>query len=361
MKKVAILTFHNMRYCPYLNFYIDILNRCENISYDIIFFNREKKLNEVLDNNKFKVDWIGKYNNNIVLKIINFINYYFKVKKILKTKNYDNVIVLTTIPGVILSKFLSKKYYKKYIIDVRDYSWEKLPFYFKREKILFDSSLFNIISSPDFTLFLPKSHYLLCHNLNCHEISKNKKINKNLNDTISIAYIGSISYVENCIKLIDLVVKDERFSINFYGNETRKNIISNYISNLNCKRVNYYGPYTPNQTEFLYEKSNLIFNCYGNNNALVKYAISNKYYYGVLYHRPLLVSPNTTMSRLVGKFGFSLDLENDKNLNKLFKWYEQLDEKEFDQYANKSLEVAINNNNKLAEKIINVLLEDINE
>ncbi len=361
MTKIAILIFHNMKYCPYLNTYINILKNINNISYDIVFFNREKQLNEISNDNVYKIDWIGKYSNNKINKMLNFINYYYKTKKILDNNRYDKIIVLTTIPGVILSKYLIKNYYKKYIMDVRDYTWEKIPFYYKREKMLFNSSLLNVISSPEFTKFLPKSNYLLCHNLNINEVLLNKRIEKNKNDIIQISYIGSIAYEDNCIKLINLVKNDNRFSFYFYGNETNGKIVSNYIFNLNCDRIKYFGPYMPNQTEELFEKADLVFNCYGNETSLVKYAISNKYYFGLAYHRPLLVSPDTTMSSLVGNYGYSLDLKTAKNLNDLFEWYNRLDENEFDTFAKKHLEESIQNNKIAIKKITEAIMEDKND
>lgn len=78
------------------------------------------------------------------------------------------------------------------------------------------------------------------------------------------------------------------------------------------------GPFMPKDKPEIYKNSDLIFNCYGNDRLLVKYAISNKYYDGAIYRKPLLVSPNTSMAELSGDCAFALDLESSRGLEELY-------------------------------------------
>lgn len=356
MIKVGIICFHNIRYMPFLNSYIDILDNNKNVSYDVIYFNRNKNLNEKLPKNYIPIEWLGKYTskNSKISKIINFVNYQRIVKKILQRKEYDYLIVLTTIPGVLLSDYFSKNYKKRYLIDVRDYTWENLKPYLKRENKLMKYASLRVISSPDYKNFLPKYDYLLCHNINFKkndkklEINKLKKGNK---DKIIISYIGSISYENQCLRLIDLVLDDNRFEFHFYGNESTSNIISGKISNLNDKRIVFHGPFLPTDKNKIYNSSDIIFNCYGNDKILVKYAISNKYYDGAVYHKPLIVSPNTTMQKISESFSYPLDLENIKDLNGLYDWYINLNENNFDIYCNKVINGTIKDNKDFENKL----------
>ncbi|MBQ8474928.1 MAG: hypothetical protein IJ499_04630, partial [Clostridia bacterium] len=122
MKKVAIVMFQNMRYAPFLSFYERIL--CDmGIPYDIIYLNRNPELNEISDDSHISIEW--KKVPGISLKfekLLNFMFYPSAAKKILNKKQYSFIIVLTTMPAVLLGKYLYKHNRGKYLIDIRDYT-----------------------------------------------------------------------------------------------------------------------------------------------------------------------------------------------------------------------------------------------
>lgn len=364
MIKIGIVCFHNIRYIPFLNIYTEILDNCKNCKYEVIYFNRDKKLVEKLPENYISINWIGKYSekNSKILKIPNFIYFQYAIKKIINQKKYDYIIVLTTIPGVLLSNYLTKKYENRYLIDVRDYTWEGIKFYYNKEKNLMEAASLRIVSSPDYAKFLPKNEYLLCHNINPKNSSFLLKNNfkKSSNDRIVISYIGSISYEKQCLRLIELVLADDRFEFHFYGNESTSNICSNKVKELENSRVVFHGPFLPNEKKEIYNNSDIIFNCYGSEQTLVKYAISNKYYDGALYHKPLIVSPNTTMEDISESFNYSLNLKNLKNLDDLYNWYININPKKFDLFCDRVIKDAIKDN-KIFEKKLKEKLEGIYE
>ena len=115
------------------------------------------------------------------------------------------------------------------------------------------------------------------------------------------------------------------------------------------------GPFLPEEKERIYGESNLVFNCYGNQQALVKYAISNKHYDGALYHVPVIVSPGTIMDELSGDYGYPLDLGHIDNLNGLYNWYMDLDEKNYEEYAGKLISDAISENEAVKKAIVDAI------
>lgn len=49
MKRVGIIVFNNLRYAPYVKFYTDTLSCQKDIEYEIIYYNRDRMLNEPVD------------------------------------------------------------------------------------------------------------------------------------------------------------------------------------------------------------------------------------------------------------------------------------------------------------------------
>lgn len=359
MKRVGVLLFQNMRYAPFLKMYQSILDEL-GVEYDIIYYNRDKTLNEISNDHFIPINWRGKGTvaASKIEKLLNFTCIYPRqASSIIQERQYDFLIVLTTFPAVLLSGILQKKYSKHYIVDIRDYTKEFFrPYYLIESKVLSKAAL-RIISSVGYKNFLPSFDYVLCHNMdNTLSNTVLKPFNKKTKGRIKIAYIGSISYERQCKQLIDLVCLDERFEFHFYGNEANGTIISEYIHNLGNKRIVMHGPFLSTEKERLYELSDIIFNCYGNDRTLVKYAISNKFYDGAVYRKPLLVTPNTSMATLSGDYAFALDLERITSLDDLYLWYINIDKTGFEHYTESVLELATRDNNDAIKRIVNVIV-----
>ena len=360
MKRVGILMFQNMRYAPFLKMYENLLDSIDGVTHDVIYFDRDISLDETKDQHHIAIKWRGKGTLAAPKyeKLANFFFYGFDAKKLLKEKKYDFIIVLTSFPSVLLCNYLSNNYKGKFIVDIRDYTQEGFKPYFNREKKAFSNAAMCIISSPGFVNFLPKGKYYNCNNIDdSASETMRPEFAKATNRRIVISYIGSISYETQCKQLIDLVCADDRFEFHLYGNEANGTEVSEYVKQVSNPRVKMMGPFIPAEKPGIYSKSDLVFNCYGNERTLVKYAISNKYYDGAIYRKPLLVSPNTSMADFSGKFAYALDLGAVENLNGLYDWYLGLDKDEFEQYADVLIDKAIEENKEL----IAALMEQLNE
>lgn len=126
-KKICIVTMGNIYLVPYLQTYTNKINS----PISIIYWDRAN-LNETDDKNtlyRFQHGFKSK-----VEKVQGYLKYRSFVKKILSEQNYDIVIFLQTLSGLLLSDFLLKKYKNKYIIDVRDYTYEHNKVIFNIEK-----------------------------------------------------------------------------------------------------------------------------------------------------------------------------------------------------------------------------------
>ena len=327
--KVAIVAFNNIKYSPYVKTYSNLLDE-RNISYDVIIPNRngfEEKLGETL----YALPWdAGKH------KALNFLSFASSAKKILKKNKYDFVFVLTTMPAVLLSSFLVRNYKNRYLVDVRDYTYEGVKLYALLEEKVLKHAAARVISSLGFQAFLPQLDYLLCHNTSYDLTRSKQEFQKKKDGPIRIGYVGSVAYAPHCKKVIDLVDQDERFEVYFYGNETRGTEVSSYVAAKNNPRIRFFGPYNPEDKEGIVESVDILFNVYGNATPLVKYAVSNKLYDAFYFKKPLLTSPETIMSELAGEFSFDIDASCD-SAEALYTWYQSRNGEEMISYMNSKL------------------------
>lgn len=325
--KVLIVAGTNLRYCPYANLYIDLFEE-QDIAFDVLYANR----NSIEENYDFSTV-VYKWNNRCN-KYIELMNYRRYILNYINKNSYTCVILLTTVIAVALSSSL-KRMNIKYIVDIRDYTHEDLlPFY-----ILEANSINNaeccIISSPRFREFLPKHDYIDVYNAPRYIASQTDGLRKNDGSTpIRIAYIGTIAYPNQCIKLMELVERDERFVFELYGNDINGNLIDTYIKQHALNRSRFNGPYEPKDKHEIIQSSDILFNAYGNDSPLLRYALSNKLTDAVMYYKPVLNSPETCMHATLSYCSYAIDFEDTLDLEQLYEWYNELDETEFNRTCN---------------------------
>ena len=280
--KVAVIGFNNLKYSPYIKTYTDLLDKYA-IDYDVIIPNRNC-LSETVNGNLISIEWDAKKN-----KLQNFRAFSKATKKLLKSNDYSFVFVLTTLPAILLSRVLVKKYRGRYLVDIRDYTYDKAPFFKTVEAYVLKHAHTRVISSPAFKDFLPDLEYVLCHNFSHRDMEADAGFERRINP-IRIGYVGSIAYVEECKRLIDLVKKDDRFSFFLYGNEVNGNIVSDYAKMANTPRIQCFGGYDPAEKAQIVRGVDILFNDYGN---VIKAFLRVKLFcYRInSYHSFLLLSP----------------------------------------------------------------------
>lgn len=333
--KVAFILFNNKERAPYLYYYTRIADKL-NIDYDIILWDRFGRY----DYNKNK-EFVFKENiidsKNKIKKIYPFFKYAAFVKEVLSSWNYNKVVVFTSQQSLLLGEFLIKNNIK-YAIDIRDYSCEKIPgikFILKR---YIRKSEFTVISAPDFKKFLPQSNYILCHNIGSdNALRKNAIAGKT--DVIKIAYVGGIGYYDEVSRFLLTIKNDSRFLFEFYGIGSAELNLKSFCSDNKIENCFFYGEYCPEDKDKILSKVHILYNCYGNSNNVVKFALSNKLYDAFKFGIPLLVSPNTSMESTAGFLGLPINTADSDNANKIYKWYHSINwvnftKKSHEQYNN---------------------------
>lgn len=324
--KIGIIAPNSLRFCPYTFVYTDVLNK-HGINFDVIYPDRHQ-LGEKYDFSEIIFPWDKSRNS-----FFQFIQYYCFVKKTFKEMKYDKLVVLTTGQGVLFSNVL-RHYSGRYILDIRDYTREDTSWYWKREQKAIRHSGLTIISSEEFKKFLPELEYAMIYNAPQSLETEDIFIKRAKGEPIIIGYVGSIAYTEQCFRLMALVESDDRFRFELYGNDMHGNTIASQIETQNYKHSHYNGPYAPNEKAEVVRKCDILFNAYGNDSPMLRYALSNKLTDAAMYKKVILNSPNTYMDRKLGICSYALDLGRAENLCGLYDWYKSLDSSAVDENLN---------------------------
>lgn len=348
--RVGIIAANSIRYSPYIFFYTDILSK-NNIECELIYPDRNG-LKESFDGVSHALPW-----NRRLPTLLSYALYSNAVIKVVKRCKYDALIVLTSVNAAYLSLWLKRNYAKRYIVDIRDYSHENILPYYYLESIAVRNSLMNVISSAKFTEFLPAADYSVCHNINQDDAERADYSFCKANDVIKIGYVGALSYIDQCNRLMKLVAADERFSLDYYGSSVSEPVLKEYAQQLCCDRIHFHGAYSGSEKASIIQKVDILFNAYGNGIPLLDYALSNKLYDSLIHRKMILTCPDTYMNEMGGPLAFPIELSTAKTLDDLYDWYMRIDGHEIEAFAINALEAVLQENSVTKGKIAAELLK----
>lgn len=314
--KIAVVLPCNIIWAPYYRKYEEIFAEM-GIPFDLIMWNRNLENEEACGRiiSYDKPDHTSDGNANKIWKFFKFARF---AKKTIKKNQYTKIIFLGTYAGnaVFLAGFLSRNYRKKYWIDIRDHTYEKLLLYRKMESKVVRNSYQTVISSYGFKYFLPLGmKYLIAHNIDHKGISfaKDNEFESIQNETIKISYIGNYGdlYKEETIKFVNYMSNDDRFLIQFFGTGTEE--LKQYCKDNGICNVYFEGRFEKSDLGRIYGRTDVIDNLYGAKPYNLKIALSNRLYYSLALKKPILVCPGTEMERItkVAGNGFSMDYKDD--------------------------------------------------
>ena len=341
---VGIIAANNIRYSPYIFFYTELL-KSNQINYELIIPQRND-LQDSFDGTLHVLPWDKKQKT-----LINYALYAKAVTKVIRQRKYDALIVLTSVNAAYLGLWLKAHYAGRYIVDIRDYTHENIYPYFVMQSIAVRNSLMNVISSRKFTDFLPKASYHVCHNYNKADAQTVKAWMQKAEGTITIGYVGALSYASQCKALMDLVAKDPRFQLEFYGSGPEEAVLQEYARTLSSSSIHFHGAYVPSEKGNIIRSVDILFNAYGNGIPLLDCALSNKLYDTFIYRKPILTCPDTFMTEMAGPLAFPVDLPSATSLDALYQWYTELDPVQLDLYAEHTMD-AIQQENEQTLKTI---------
>lgn len=335
MQKVALVYIGNIEICPYRQLYEKILKK-KGIDFDVLFWERDKLSTAYPDNYIF-FSFKSDVNKKKSRKTGDFLNYYWWLRKKIKEKKYSHFIFLDTISGIL--GYLSG-FYKESIgmQEIRDYTHDFNIIFRFVEKRAFGKMKKICVSSPAFNDFLPCGKTaIIAHNFNEQEYlnhrGKSTFKKKRKGQVLEVGYLGNVKYYEQQVKIIDEFADDERFNVTFHGIGPDYARLKQYIDDRKICNIHMTGYYQGTDKEILYKNVDVILNCYdiGLGNE-IKYAVSNKYYDGLIYHIPQIVERYGYKGEIVQQNGIGLAWNyGDAKLNNLlWEYYHSIDETHFD-------------------------------
>lgn len=348
--KIAFILFNNPERSPYLFYYSKIANSC-NVNYEIIFWDRSGKVKE---NDKFVFKEKVQNSKNKIPKILSFFHYANFVKKILDEEKFDKVVLFTSQLTLLVCSYLIRNRIP-YVIDIRDYSCEKIPGVSILLKRYISKSSFTVISAPDFKNFLPNADYYLCHNIGANnELRQCCVAQKNV--PIRIAYVGGIGYFNEVSAFLISIKNDSRFIFEFYGTGEIEGKLKEFCKENSIRNCLFHGEYHPSEKDNILSKINILYNCYGNSDNVVKYALSNKLYDAFKFGLPILVSPSTSMENTADFLGISINTDDLGSGDKIYNWYHSINWGTLWKKAHIKYQGFLEENKKFEQKFANFLV-----
>lgn len=353
---VGIIFIGDLKYCPYLKRYTSILEQSD-IKYEVLYWNREALISKHPEN-YFGYKKKSKLNKSIYRKFFDFLGYKFWLNNKLAKNNYDKLVILSTLSGIISFEVLMSKYKNKYIFDIRDYSYEYNRIFYWLEKKIIKYSYFTSISSEGFKVFLPKEFdYVKVHNFNSIDTKYTKYFTKkNKDQVINLVWMGAVRYFNHQVKIIDQLKNDSRFNMIYHGSGAD---LEDYIKHCNVNKVRnitFTGEYNNEQKHELIAEADIINNSYMTDKIMeVQYAISNKYYDGVVYKVPQLVEINTyKYNKVIDKgLGIGISPEDDNFADKLYNYYHNIDQEKFNENCRDALNEIIKEDEQYIKSVMN--------
>lgn len=351
--KILILGFTKPKFMPYINFYLSNIST-ESNDVHILYWNRDQKPEDLTGLKEYTLHEFNKYQEDEVpfyAKISSFLRYRSFASKIIKQGNYDFVIVLHTLPGILVADKLYK-YAGRFILDYRDSTYERFLPFKKAVALLVKWSKVTFVSSDAFRKYLPASEsdkIFTSHNILIDSIShqQDKEQYGSPSEKIRIAFWGYIRHKDINLKLIDCLSNDSRFELHYYGREQQIALdLKEYVKKIDANNIFFHGEYVPADRYQFILHTDLIHNIYFDNNTLL--AMGNKFYDGIIFRIPQICMPGSFMAEMCEKYGvgIALDPNNEKFADKLAEYYKSLRSGTFKESCIKVLSIILDEYNK---------------
>jgi len=334
--KVLILGFSKIAYMPYMHFYLEQLRK-QQCEIHLLYWDRDGKADAKIPEGIKLFKFVYHMEDEIpkILKTIAFLKYRKTAKKILDAYRYDLIIVLQSLPGVLLNDVLAKKYKMRYILDYRDYTYEKISLFQKFIHKLVINSKATFVSSDAFRKYLPQvSKIYTSHNLDMTAL-EHRAVRKNIErrvNRIRIRFWGFPRHANINKIIINSIANDPRFELHYHGriqNTARQ--LMNYCIENKVKNVVFHGWYEPYERYNFAAETDLIHNMYENDIKTVN-AMGNKYYDAIALYIPQLCTKGSYMGKRVeeGQVGLALDPQSENLADQIYEYYCSINWSEFE-------------------------------
>ena len=164
-----------------------------------------------------------------------------------------------------------------------------------------------------------------------------------------------LRYFEFQRQYLDALKNDSRFNIIYHGDGPELEKYKSYCAQSGFINVHFTGSYDNSDKERLLLGAHILNNCYGythGNNNKVKYAVSNRFYDGIINHIPQLVEMDGFKPKWANSSGVGVSFPPNRDFaNKLYDYYQSIDADRFNQSCERELKRIIDEDDIFVEKI----------
>lgn len=358
--KILLIGFTKFKFMPYMHFYLDRIN-LDSHSVHILRWNRDSSPDINVDKRlsvhtfeEFVID-----ESSILKKVVPFLKFKRFAQRILDDGNFDRVIILHSLPGVLIHQYLCACYQKKFILDYRDQTYELFPPFSRVLAKLAMSAYATFVSSDAYRPLLPKNSKIYSsHNLLIDSMAHMNIGKRGRNTPINITFWGLIRHYEINEQVIMKFGNDSRFILNYYGREQDTAFRLKELSKKGgFANVFFHGEYFPEERYIFAQETMIVHNLYDSNDLNIKKAIGNKYYDSLVFGIPQICTVGSYMAEMVEENGTGLacDPFSEDFTDVVYDYYMSIDFAEFLMRCSKALE-SINTDLKIADRVVTSFL-----
>ena len=327
---VCIISYDEYTNIPYVKKYERILAQ-NNIAFDYILWNRTGQGTQVSE--LARQSFIFEYETHAsrTSKIIPFIKWRRFSKDVLRNGRYDALIICTTLPGVLLSDVLTKGYRGKYLLDIRDYTYENVLIY----RLIAEKNQKNagivVISSEGFLKWLPEwMKPVIAHNIPLYTVAKSNRPFFS-ERTLTIGYVGGVRYHKVNREIISQFANHSRYKLLYVGKHHPGDSLPAYCENNGITNVEFCPRYLDAQKPDIYENIDLINSIYGAESEETRSLLPTRLYDCILYKKPILISKDTYLETVVAEYnlGLAIDIKSDNLPEKVEEYVSSFDTEKF--------------------------------
>ena len=340
--KVLIIDTVSYERAPYLKYYIEACNE-QKIDYDLFLWDRQK--NGILTKKQhiFTFHRRCDFGSGKIKKILPMLAYRKALLRRISEGDYTHLILINTLASVLISSKVFSEFTGKYIMDIRDYTYEGIGLYRKLVNKLVKKSAFTTLSSQGFFYFIEANDKIIIN----HNISNIKNVQEEttlgIKKPITIGFVGSVRYKNENMLLINSLKNNPNYKLQYIGSVVSGCDLEECCKQQNISNVEFQGKFSNDEKPNIYKSIDLINAIYGTFSLEVTTAIPNRFYDALIFKKPIIASKGTFLGQLVAEnqLGISVELNSQDITQKIEDYIQNFNKQNFEYNCEIYLEKVI--------------------
>ena len=317
--KICIVTYDEYSNIPYVQKYEHLLTN-NDITYDIILWNRSEIETGGTPNARCNYTFGSPTGASKLSKVVPLLKWRRHVNRILRSEKYDGLIICTTLPGILISGILTGDYCGKFILDVRDFTYENNPLYCNVARKNLEAAGLVVISSERFLQWMPPgTNAVITHNISNIDSATEDSPSFSKAGPMTIGFVGGVRYFGENKKFIGQFANSDMFKLLYIGKHHPGSDLMAYCEKNGIWNVEFRSQYDNAQKPDIYRDIDFINSVYGANCEETRTLLPHRLYDCVLFKKPIIVSKGTYLEDVVTRFnlGLTLNIDDDNAPEKI--------------------------------------------